>query len=303
METAKHILCINVGSSSVKYTHYGDESLPVTVCVHRLVHGGPYRFDPLIITDPIRDELNNLVDWAPLHLPKQLYAIDKMREKYPDAVQMACFDTAFHRRMPRIATQYPLPSQFYDEGVKRYGFHGLSYESVVNQLGDDIKGKIIIAHLGSGCSMVALLDGDPQDTTMGLTPTGGMMMGTRCGDIDPGVLFYLLKRYTVDEVEKLLNQESGLLGISGVTSNMKELLASDSESAKQAINLFVYNAKKSLGALIAVLGGLDLLVFTGGIGENCSTIRDRIGEGVKNIRVVHTDENRVMANKSHLFVS
>jgi acetate kinase len=209
--------------------------------------------------------------------------------------------------MPDVAKRLPIARSFWVDGIRRYGFHGLSYESIVSQLGAAIPKRVIIAHLGNGCSMVALKDGVPQDTTMGLTPTGGLMMGTRSGDLDPGVLFYLLRNPTkraqdsIAQTEYVLNDEAGLLGVSGLTRNMEELLKTESTPAREAVELFCYCAKKALGSLYTVLGGVDALVFTGGMGENSSLIRARICEGLEFLkspcqtRVLHTNENRVMA--------
>jgi acetate kinase len=295
-------------------------------CVHRVVHGGPRLTEPVLITEKIKNELESLVPLAPLHLPNELAVIQATARAYPDISQIACFDTAFHQRMPAIAKRLPLPRHLWEQGVRRYGFHGLSYESIVSQLGQNLSGRSIIAHLGNGCSMVALKDSLPQDTTMGLTPTGGLMMGTRSGDLDPGVVFYLLRNSAsqaddpVRQVERILNDESGLFGVSGISRNMEDLLRSESASAEEAIQLFCYCAKKCIGSLYSVLGGLDTLVFAGGIGENSATLRKQLCEELsflnirinpiqnesnspiiseKNssciVRVVHTDENLVMA--------
>ena len=202
-------------------------------CVHRVVHGGPRLTEPVLITEKIKNELESLVPLAPLHLPNELAVIQATARAYPDISQIACFDTAFHQRMPDIAKRLPLPRHLWEQGVRRYGFHGLSYESIVSQLGQNLSGRSIIAHLGNGCSMVALKDGLPQDTTMGLTPTGGLMMGTRSGDLDPGVVFYLLRNSAsqaddpVRQVERILNDESGLFGVSGISRNMEDLLKAD----------------------------------------------------------------------------
>lgn len=282
-----------------------------TACVHRVVHGGPRLIEPVLITDEVRRELQGLIALAPLHLPNEIAVIDASAEAYPGIPQIACFDTAFHNRMPTVAKRLPLPRGLWGDGIRRYGFHGLSYESIVSQLGEQLPGRSIIGHLGNGCSMVALRDGIPQDTTMGLTPTGGLMMGTRSGDLDPGVLFYLLRlpnqstsrtQDPISQVEYILNDESGLRGVSGISRNMEDLIKREQESAaaKEAIELFCYTARKFIGSLSAVLGGLDTLVFTGGIGENSGILRRRICEGLSflepyEVRTLHTNENLMLA--------
>ncbi len=243
---------------------------------HRLVHGGPFFSAPQRIDTEVRERLKKLVPFAPLHLPRQIAIIDELAKRRPDLPQVACFDTAFHRAIPEAARRFALPRKFWDEGVLRYGFHGLSYEFVVDKLAADLGRRAIIAHLGNGASMVALKDGAPVDTSMGLTPTGGFMMGTRTGDLDPGVLLHLLRRgWTMGQLEDLLDRESGLLGVSGLTSDMRTLLEKRSSdvSAAQAVAMFCYQARKFVGAYAAVLGGLDTLVFTAGIGERAAEVR------------------------------
>jgi len=289
--------------------------LPIPVaCVHRVVHGGARLLEPCLITESVQRELEALIALAPLHIPSELAVIEAANHAFPNTPQIACFDTAFHQRMPDVAKRLPLPKRFWEEGIRRYGFHGLSYESIVSQLQNQLEGRTIIAHLGNGCSMVALRDGVPQDTTMGLTPTGGLMMGTRSGDLDPGVLFYLLRSLStktqdvVGKAERIINDDSGLLGVSGISRNMEDLLNAESESpaSREAIELFCYQAVKFIGSLYAVLGGLDKLVFTGGIGENSSIIRQRICKGLTfldlgheasscQVKVLRTNENLVMA--------
>lgn len=203
---------------------------------------------------------------------------------------MACFDTAFHHRLPELAQRFPLPRSLWQEGIRRYGFHGLSYEFIVETLGGDIQGRTIIAHLGSGSSLVAIRDGHPLDTTMGLTPTSGVMMGTRSGDLDPGILLYLMqvKGYSVEQLAHLLNHEAGLLGVSGLGSDMQKLLdVRESEPhAAQAVEMFCDQLRKQIGALTTVLGGLDTLVFTGGMGEQAAPVRWEICQGLAHLRVV-----------------
>jgi acetate kinase len=252
---------------------------------HRLVYGGPAHEAPARITSELLTSLAGLVSFDPLHLTDALTAIREFEKALPDVPQVVCFDTAFHRRMPMVAQRLPLPRELWAEGVRRYGFHGLSYESIVRQLGDaGTRGRMIVAHLGNGASVAAMRDGSPVDTTMGFSPLGGVMMGTRPGDLDPGVLLYLLRegRYTLRELEDVLTRQSGLLGVSGNSADMQLLLqrrASDSAAA-EAVELFVYFARKHIGALAATLGGLDTLVFTGGIGMNAAPVRWEIAEGL-----------------------
>jgi len=244
---------------------------------HRIVHGGPDLSSPRRIDDDVLRTLRQLIPLAPLHLPSEIALIEAVARERPGVPQVACFDTAFHRRMPEAARRLPLPRRFWDEGVRRYGFHGLSYEYVLGKLGEAGRGRLIIAHLGNGASLAAVRDGHPLDTTMGLTPLGGLVMGTRPGDLDPGVLLYLLdaKGYDSRRLGVLLNDQAGVLGISGSTADMKTLLerrASDSHAA-EAVEVFCTSARKHIGAFAAVLGGLDALVFTGGIGEGAAAVR------------------------------
>jgi acetate kinase len=254
---------------------------------HRIVHGGPHYSQPQWVSTELVAALRDLAPMDPNHMPHALAGIEYVGEKYPALPQAACFDTAFHRRMPRQAQMIALPQQFQDEGLVRFGFHGLSYESItcaLRQL-DPVaaKGRVIAAHLGNGASMAAILGGQSLDTTMGFTPTSGLIMGTRCGDIDPGVLIYLLeqKEMTPRAVSTLLDEQSGLLGISGTSHDMRDLLSIEATDprAADAIALFCYRAKKYLGAFASALGGVDVLVFTGGIGEKGAVIRERICAG------------------------
>ena len=266
---------------------------------HRLVHGGPKHMAPEMVTPKLMLTLRSLIPLAPLHLPGEIKAIDAVAEHYPGLSQAVCFDTAFHRRIPEVAQWLPIVRSLRHEGIHRYGFHGLSYEYIVSALGRGTKGRLIIAHLGNGASMAALKDGKPQDTTMGFSALGGLMMGTRSGDLDPGILLYLMeeKGYDARKLEKLLNQRSGLIGVSGISSDMKTLLdkRSTEPHAAQAIELFCYTARKYIGALSAVLGGLDALVFTGGIGERAAPVRWMICHGLDYLGI-HLDPRGNDAN-------
>ena len=254
---------------------------------HRIVHGGADCDCPLFVTPELEERLEQLIPLAPLHLPHNLAGIAAIRKMQPKLPQVASFDTAFHHSRPRIAKLTGLPRSLQNNGLQRYGFHGLSYESVVDALrqqGVDLqRERIVVAHLGNGASMCALKNGQSFDTTMGFSTLGGLMMGTRCGDLDPGAILYLLTAMgmTTDAVQTLLYEQSGLLGVSGISSDMRELLGHREDAAAcEAIDLFCYRAKQHLGALTAALGGLDRLVFTGGIGENAPDIRKNICDGL-----------------------
>ncbi|HEY2361911.1 MAG TPA: acetate/propionate family kinase [Candidatus Angelobacter sp.] len=246
---------------------------------HRIVHGGPKFIAPQLIGEKLKAGLKELIPFAPLHLPDQVAMIEAVAAHFPELPQVACFDTAFHSRMPEVAQRFALPQKLWEQGIRRYGFHGLSYEYVVGELGAELGQRAIIAHLGNGASMVALRDGLPVDTSMGLTPTGGFMMGTRSGDLDPGVIIHLLKTgYSADQLENLLDHQAGLLGVSGLTSDMKALLQKSrtDNAARMAVQMFAYQVRKFIGAYAAVLNGLDTLVFTGGIGERAAEVRAEI---------------------------
>jgi len=223
-----------------------------------------------------------LTPLAPNHQPQNLAAIDAVAKTWPDAPQLACFDTSFHRSQPRIAQLFALPRVLSDEGVLRYGFHGLSYEYIAERLpeliGEKAKGRVIVAHLGHGASMCAMREGRSIATTMGFTALDGLVMGKRCGALDPGVILYLMgeRGMSIEAVNKMLNRESGLLGVSGVSDDVRTLIASDDPHAREALELFVYRAAREIGALVACLGGLDALVFTAGIGEHAAFIRREI---------------------------
>lgn len=279
---------------------------------HRVVHGGPQLREHQPITEEVIAKLELATHFAPLHIPPALKLIRQAQQTFPNALHIACFDTAFHRTLPTVAARFPLPTRYSEEGVIRYGFHGLSYESLVHRLGRDLPPRTVFAHLGNGCSLAAVLDGKSIDTSMGFTPTGGVPMSTRTGDLDPGVLLYLLRteHFRVDDLEELLNRHSGLAGFSGGESDMQALLAraaaNDSE-AELAITAFCQAIRKCIGAYAALMGGIDLLVFTGGIGEHSEEIRRRIcqglefiglqanGESTTRVKVMQSDEEGQIA--------
>lgn len=249
---------------------------------HRVVHGGVKFTQPVKVTPDVLDEIERLVPLAPLHQPHNIAAIRAAMRTMPSLPQVVCFDTAFHRSQPELAQLFGLPRRFTDEGLRRYGFHGLSYEYIASVLpGIDAAaaaGRTIVAHLGNGASLCALKGGKSIATTMSFTPVDGLVMGTRVGSLDPAAMLYLITRYGMDAaaLEKLIYHDSGLLGVSGISSDMRDLLASDNPHAAEAIELFVYRIAREIGSLAAALGGLDALVFTAGIGENAPVIRDRV---------------------------
>ena len=260
------------------------QAVTLVAAGHRVVHGGPEYDRPIVVDQDIVQRLEQYSCLAPLHQPNNLAPIRALLARHPELTQVACFDTAFHRSHSTVVDHYAIPERFYREGVRRYGFHGLSYEYIAGRLRDvapDIaKGRVIVAHLGSGASMCALADGKSIESTMGFTALDGLPMGTRPGQIDPGVVLYLLtvKGMTPAAIENLLYHESGLKGISGLSNDMRELEASDAPAAALAIDYFVYRIALSAGTLAAALGGLDAFVFTAGIGENSTGIRARVAE-------------------------
>jgi acetate kinase len=249
---------------------------------HRLVHGGAKLRKPTRVDANVRDLLEGIIPLAPDHLPAELRAIDEVARLAPSLVQVVCFDTAFHSELPAVARVFGLPRRLSDSGVVRYGFHGLSYEYVTEELRarGELATRTIVAHLGNGASIAALLDGVSIDTSMGMTPAGGLVMGTRSGDLDPGVMLYLLRSrgFSVRGLDDAINREGGLLGISETSSDVRDLLAASSTDsrAQDAIDVFCYQARRFIGAYAAALGGIDALVFTGGIGEHSPDIRARI---------------------------
>jgi acetate kinase len=278
---------------------------------HRVVHGGPQLREHQRLTPQVRKQLQEAVHFAPLHIPPALALIDLATETFSDALQFVCFDTAFHRTLPPRAAQFALPRRYAQAGVIRYGFHGLSYESLVRQLGQVMPPRAVFAHLGNGSSLCALRDGVSVDTSMGLTPTGGIPMATRSGDLDPGVLLYLMRTEQLDagKLETLLNRESGLAGFTQGEGDMQALAkraASGDQDAELAIDVFATAVRKYVGAYAALLGGIDLLVFAGGIGEHSAEVRRRVCSGLEflglkvddpagKVRVMHTEEERQIA--------
>ena len=302
---------------------------PLTAVGHRVVHGGATYGDPQLITSDMLGELRRLCPFDPEHLPQEILLIEAFRRRYPDLRQVACFDTAFHHNLPRVARLLTIPRRYEAQGIRRYGFHGLSYAYLMEELSrvagaQAAQGRVILAHLGSGASLAAVLNGRSMDTSMGFTPTSGLMMGTRSGDLDPGLLCFLSDRehLTPAQLQHLVNHESGMLGVSQTSSDLRDLLARETEDvrAAEAVELFCYQARKWIGSFAAVLGGLDTLVFAGGIGENVPVIRERICRGfgflgididhqhnARNeslistesgrvtVRVIHTDEELMIA--------
>jgi acetate kinase len=300
----------------------------VTAVGHRVVHG-MLRTEPERVTPALLGELRKITAFDPEHLPREIELIEAMLRRYPQLPQAVCFDTAFHRHMPRVATLLPIPRRYETGGVQRYGFHGLSYTYLIEELarlGDPAAshGRVILAHLGNGASLAAVRDGKSIDTSMGFTPSSGLVMSTRCGDLDPGLLSYLAQTERMDgsRLQTLVSHESGLLGVSGSSSDIRDLLERESGDARaaDAVALFCYQAKKWIGSFAAALGGLDTLVFAGGIGENAAPIRRRICEGLDflgvsvddarnrenagvissanarvSVRVIRTDEESVIA--------
>ena len=318
----------SVASFLMDWMEKQDEFSAVESVGHRLVHGMEHT-EPEIITQKLLDELHIIAQYDPDHLPDEIKLVETIRQRHPKLTQIACFDTAFHSAMPRVAKLLPIPRRFEAIGIRRYGFHGLSYAYLMEELarvaGEKVsQGRVILAHLGSGASMAAVHKGKSIDTTMGFTPAGGLMMGTRPGDLDPGVAWYMMKSENLSsgQFSTLINHESGLLGVSETSPDMYDLLGDQTSDirAAEAVELFCYQAKKWIGALTAVLGGLNTLVFSGGMGENAAEIRSRICDGLgflgirldevqneKNapvisvydghvtVRVIHTDEEWMIA--------
>lgn len=291
---------------------------------HRIVHGGMDHIEPAVLDEAALDALAALTPFAPLHQPHNLAGVKAARQAFPDAMQVGCFDTAFHRGHDFVNDTFGLPRRYYDKGVRRYGFHGLSYAYMTGHLReidpDLAKGRVVIAHLGNGASMCAVHNGRSVASTMGFSALDGLAMGTRCGQLDPGVVLYMLQHEGMDAeaIEQLLYRDSGLKGLSGISNDMRILLASDDPHAAQAIDYYVHRVRRELGAMAACLDGLDGVVFCGGVGENATVIRERIcqdmewlgisidkaandknapefGTGAVRVMTIATDEERVIA--------
>jgi acetate kinase len=270
---------------------------------YRVVHPGAKLRDHVRIDDAVMKDLQEAVVFAPLHDPAVIEVIREMMERFPDVAHYACFDTVFHETMPEAATTYAIPVEYRERGVRRYGFHGLSCESIVRQLRADLTMKfprrMVIAHLGSGCSVTAVVDGRSIDTTMGLTPTGGVVMGTRPGDLDPGLVVYLMRQMErkVTALEKMLNHDSGMVALSGMPNDMKavrEAVAKGDAKARLAVEIFTRSVKKAVGGFVALMGGVDAVVFAGGIGEHDAQSRAEIVEGMQSFGIsINSERNGV----------
>ena len=256
---------------------------------HRVVHGGPKYSDPQLITEEMVEELRQLKAFDPEHLPEEIQLTEAFHRRFPELPQVACFDTAFHKDLPRVAHLLPIPRRYEAQGVRRYGFHGLSYSFLTGELArvagaEAVQGRVILAHLGNGTSLAAVRHGKPVDTSMSFTPTAGVPMGTRSGDLDPGLVWYLASTESLDakQFNEMVNFRSGLLGVSETSSDMRDLLDRETQDirAAEAVALFCYQVKKWIGAFAAALGGVDTLVFAGGVGENAPLIRSRICDGL-----------------------
>jgi acetate kinase len=328
-----NVLALNSGSSSLKFGMYRVDSAgakkvfsesvatgdhpdaisrivsvlaasgvpPPDAIGHRIVHGGPALRQHCRIDDAVLRQLKAAAAFAPLHTPAALALIGFAQVHFPGVPQVACFDTQFHVGLPEVARVLPIARELQSQGIQRYGFHGLSLESVLRQLGDDLPQRLVIAHLGNGASITAVRSGQSIDTSMGLTPSGGVIMGTRSGDLDPGVLVYLMREKEFDpgRLERLVDQRSGLLGISGLSGDMRRLheAAASNPDACLAIDMFCQSVRKQVAAMIAVLGGLDTLVFTGGIGENDAQVRAQICADLSWLGVsLDETRNRAAAN-------
>jgi acetate kinase len=328
-----NVLALNSGSSSLKFGLYrvdstGAEKLfgesvstadhpeamtrvasglaasgmpPPDAIGHRVVHGGPALRQHCRIDDAVLRQLQDAAAFAPLHTPAALALIRFAQAHFPGVPQVACFDTQFHTDLPEVARVLPIAREVLSDGMQRYGFHGLSLESIVRQLGDALPQRLVVAHLGNGASITAVKAGLSIDTSMGMTPSGGVIMGTRSGDLDPGVLVYLMREKKVDaaRLEALVDQRSGLLGISGLSGDMRRLheAAASNRDARLAIEMFCYSVRKQVAAMVAVLGGLDMLVFSGGIGENDAQVRAEICAGLAWIGVsLDESRNRAASN-------
>jgi acetate kinase len=339
---ARLLLTLNAGSSTLKFAVFDANGTPVRVAAgsverigsevadhaqaleavlrriqpqgglealagvgHRIVHGGSALDRPTRVTPQVIAELRRLRPIDPDHLPAEIALVEVLAARAPTLPQVACFDTAFHRSLPRVASLLPIPLEYEARGIRRYGFHGLSYQFLLEELtrlaGEaTARGRLVMAHLGSGASLAALLEGRSVDTTMAFTPNSGVPMGTRCGDLDPGLVVHLLREggLTVDGADEVLSRRSGLLGLSETSSDMRDLVAREGGDARaaDAVAVFCYQVRKAIGAMAAALGGLDTLVFAGGIGENAPVIRERVTSGLAHLGVeLDPGENRASA--------
>lgn len=280
-----HLRAIPDHASAIQYTlnwlnqQLGDKT--IIAAGHRVVHGGPHFNQPQRVDAALMQQLETLIPLAPHHQPHNLAAIRALAEQQPDLVQVACFDTAFHSTQPEVATRLPIPQQYAEQGIRRYGFHGLSYEYISHQLHKQPGGmseRVLVAHLGNGASLCALLQGRSIATSMGFSTLDGLMMGTRCGSLDPGVILHWLRseQLTEPEITDILYNQCGLKGVSGLSADMRVLLGSDTAAAQAAVEQFCYTLVRQIGSQVAALQGLDMLVFTGGIGEHAAVIRQRV---------------------------
>jgi acetate kinase len=282
---------------------------------HRIVHGGPHLISHQRITPQLLDTLRGAIHFAPIHIPQALELIAAAQSFFPESAQFACFDDVFHHTMPQVASHLPIPQRYFDAGVRRYGFHGLSYESLVHHFGDQLPERAIFAHLGNGASLCALRHRVSIDTTMGLTPTGGIPMSTRSGDLDPGIFLYIMRteKLGADAIEDLINHKSGLFALSGGQSDVRALeerSRSGDTHATLALDVFATSVRKVIGAYIALLGGIDLLVFTGGIGEHSDSIRSAATNGLgflgltpDKIKIVRAQEEKQIARHCRILLA
>jgi acetate kinase len=303
-----HTAAVNVLMDWIE-EHSGHDTL--TAVGHRVVHGGPKYSKPQRITAQMIDELHRLSPFDPEHLPEEILLTEAFHRRFPDLPQVACFDTAFHHDLPRVAQLLPIPRRYEAQGVRRYGFHGLSYAFLIGELArlagsEAAQGRLILAHLGNGASLAAVHDGKSVDTSMSFTPTAGVPMSTRSGDLDPGLLWYLARTEGLDakRFNEMVNFQSGLLGVSETSSDMRDLLDRETQDvrAAEAVALFCYQVKKWIGSFAAALGGLDTLVFAGGIGENAPTVRSRICDGLGFLGI-ELEEKRNAANEGMISVT
>ncbi|NRA73211.1 MAG: acetate/propionate family kinase [Rickettsiales bacterium] len=309
-EKEEHLLCPKKLFELI-YQYY--PNINIKGVGHRIVHGGQDFLHPALISKPILKKLKKLIPLAPLHMPSEVSFVEKVFNELPEVVSVACFDTAFHRTLPRLAKIFAIPRKYTErDGIVRYGFHGLSYEYIAGELTKYItpsKAKrIIVAHLGHGASMCAMYERKSIATSMGFTTLDGLVMGTRCGRIDPGIIIYWMEKHglSLEDIKEILYKKSGLLGVSGISNDLKKLIASKHSNAKEALDLFCYNAVHEIGALVSILQGLDALIFTGGVGTHSSIVRNKIckclkwlgleidpKKNKKNSNIISTDKSKI----------